>query len=102
MTPDKITTKYIDVSPKIVIEVDVNVELEESNANTFEFVLRKVKKLHEFGVEKLIWIFSKSETVIIATPDHKWEVINWDNEIEIIDGITFNVAAYLKEKGIKV
>ncbi|MEM1124823.1 MAG: Uma2 family endonuclease, partial [Bacteroidota bacterium] len=27
LTPDKITTKYIDVPPKIVIEIDVNVEV---------------------------------------------------------------------------
>ena len=101
LTPDKITTKYIDVHPKIVIEIDVNVELEEPGVNTFDaFVLRKVKKLHQFGAEKIIWIFSKSKTVIIATPDNKWDVINWDNEVEILDGVSFNVAKYLQKKGI--
>ena len=103
LTPDKITSKYIDVHPKIVIEIDVRVELEEPTAHIFdEFVLRKVKKLHQFGTEKIIWIFSKSKTIIVATPDRKWDVVDWDNEIEILDGIQFNVAKYLKEQGINL
>jgi len=103
LTPDKITTKYIDVHPKIVIEIDVNVEVEDPSSSTFDqFVLRKVRKLHKFGTEKIIWIFSKSETIIVATPDNKWDVMDWDNEVEILDGISFNVAKYLKEKGISL
>jgi len=101
LTPDKITNKYIDVNPKIVIEIDVNVELADPNVNPFdEFVLRKVKKLHKFGVEKIIWIFSKSKTIIVSTADQKWDVVDWDKEIEIMKGISFNIAQYLKEKGI--
>ena len=103
MVQYKVTTKYIDVPPKIVIEIDVNVELENPNANTFdEFVIRKVKKLHKFGTEKIIWIFSKSKTIIIATPDGNWNVIDWDKEVEIMDGIHFNLAKYLADEGIDI
>ena len=46
---NKITTKYIEVAPKVVIEVDVKVELEDPQANIFdEFILRNVRKLHQF------------------------------------------------------
>lgn len=101
LIPDKITTKYIDVPPKIVIEVDVNVELEESGTNILdEFLLRKVKKLHKFGTEKIIWVFSKNKTIIVSTSDQKWDVVDWDKEIEIMDGISFNLAQYLTAKGI--
>ncbi len=101
LTPDKITNKYIDVSPKIVIEIDVNVEMEDRNSNLFEeFVLRKVRKLHQFGAEKIVWIFSKSKTVIVALPDNTWKVMEWDAEIELLEGIKFNIANYLKKEGI--
>ena len=101
LTADKITTKYIDVTPKIVVEVDVKVELEDRNANIFtDFVLRKVRKLHAFGTEKIIWIFSRSKTVIVSTPGNTWEVLDWDRNIELLDGITFNVAQHLEEEGI--
>ncbi len=102
LLPEKITTKYIDVPPKVVIEIDVNVELKEVDSNSLDFfVLRKVKKLHQFGVEKVIWIFSKNKTVIIATPDQKWDVLDWNQDIEILEGITFNAAQYLEKKGIQ-
>jgi len=102
LTPDKITEKYIDVNPKIVVEIDVNVELPERNANLFEeFVLRKVRRLHAFGTEKIIWIFTKSKTVIVARPTNIWEVLEWDSEVELLEGITFNIARYLEEEGIE-
>ena len=101
LTPDKITTQYIDVPPKVVIEVDVNVEVPEVNTNIFDqFLLRKVKKLHKFGTEKIIWVFSKSKTIIVSTANQKWDVVDWNNEIEIIEGIKFNLAKYLEEQGI--
>ena len=103
LTPDKITAKYIGVTPKIVIEIDVNVEMAERNENIFEeFVLRKVKKLFEFGAEKIVWVFSKSKTVIVARPGGTWDVVDWDQDVELADGIIFNIAKYLKEEGIKL
>ena len=102
LTPDKITAKYIDVTPKIVIEIDVNVEMAERNENIFEeFVLRKVKKLFEFGTEKIVWVFSKSKTVIVARPGGSWDVVDWDQDVELAEGIVFNIAKYLEEEGIK-
>lgn len=101
LTADKITNKYIDVAPKLVIEVDVNVEMADTSSNLFEeFVLRKVRNLHKFGTEKVVWLFTKSKTVIIAYPDNTWKVLDWDTEIELIDGIKCNIDKYLKEEGI--
>ncbi|MEM1123435.1 MAG: Uma2 family endonuclease, partial [Bacteroidota bacterium] len=79
-------------------------EVEMANENnTFDgFLLKKVKKLHQFGTEKIIWIFTKSKTVIVSTVNQKWDFLDWDNEVEIMDGISFNIAAYLQEKGIDV
>ncbi len=103
LTPDKITTKYIDVHPKLVVEIDVSVELESSDISTFDdFLLRKVRKLHQFGTEKIIWIFSKSKTVIVATPDNKWDVLEWDTDVELLEDITFNIAKHLAESDISL
>ncbi len=101
LTPDKFTSKYFDVTPTVVIEVDVNAELRDRNANLFEeFVLRKVRRLHAFGTEKIIWVFTKSKTVIVARPNNIWEVLDWDTEVELLDGVHFNIARYLEEEGI--
>jgi Uma2 family endonuclease len=101
LTADKLTTKYLDVTPKIVIEVDVRVELEDKEASVFDdFVLRKVRKLLEFGTEKIIWVFTKSKTIIVATPDNTWKVHDIDQDVEIMEGLTFNLARYFEQEGI--
>jgi hypothetical protein len=103
LTGKKITAKYIDVAPKVVIEVDVRVELAEEKEQVFgAFVLRKVRKLHEFGTEKIIWIFTKSNTIIVATPGNSWGVFELKEDVEIMEGIQFNLGKYLENEGIEL
>jgi hypothetical protein len=101
LTAKKINTRYVDVAPKVVIEVDVRVEIEDRSTDLFdEFVLRKVRKLHEFGTEKIIWIFTKSKTIIVATPGNSWGIFNLNDDVEVMDGISFNLGKYLESEGI--
>ena len=57
LTPDKISTQYTDVPPKLAIGIDVKADL--SDPKTHNYVQRKTQKVLEFGTEKLIWIFSE-------------------------------------------
>lgn len=100
LTADKITTNYIDVSPIIAIEVDVRIDLEKPT--DFDYVYKKIEKLLDFGVERVIWVFSNSQKVLVANQNQDWLVVNWDKNIEIIDEITFNLAEYLNHEGIKI
>ena len=101
LTPDKITTKYIDVPPVMDVEVDVNVELPDRTSDLFqEFVVRKVNRLFAAGAEKVVWVFSRSKKVMSATPHAPWQVYNWDSDVELMEGVVMNIAAYLKEEGI--
>lgn len=38
--------------------------------------------------------------VFVAEPDTKWFFDSWENEIELIDGIKFNVYEVLEAEGI--
>lgn len=101
LTPDKITEKYIDVHPKIVIEIDVRVTLEDTNIDLFDpYIIAKVKKLLSFGTERIIWIFTKSNTIMVAKPGNSWGIFQLDDEVELLEGIHMNVGQYLKSKGI--
>ena len=103
LTPDKINLKYIDVRPKIVIEIDVRVKLEDPLANPFEqYVLRKVKKLLSFGTERIIWVFTQSDTIIVAKPGNSWEVFNLKQDVMLLENINMNIGEYLESKGIEV
>ncbi len=102
LTPEKITNKYLDVPAYCVIEVDVQAEWEEGSMSDVEFIGLKTNKLFEFGTQKLIWVLSKSKKVIVAEPGKRWEIIDWNEEIDLIEGITFNVGRHLQEEGIDI
>lgn len=95
-----INTGYAKAPANIAIEVDTKADL---SILTFQQYLKlKTTKLHKFGVDKVIWILTASKQVIVAEPDKDWLLIDWNKDIEIINGITFNIGGYLKEKGIEL
>lgn len=103
LTPDKITPRYVTVPPKVVIEIDVNVELPDHNSDLFqEYVIRKVDSLFKHGVEKVIWFFSKSKKVFIALPGQAWQIDNWNQDVELFGGVKVNVADFIAQEGFKL
>ncbi len=94
----KINKKYADVPPKISIEVDIDIALEDGISET-TYISIKTKKLLEFGAEKVIWFLTESKKVMIATASADWQTYDWNYDVEILDGITCNLGEYLKEKG---
>lgn len=103
LTPDKITPKFVEVAPKLVIEVDVNVELPDPKADIFqEYIVRKVRRLFDFGVEKVVWVFTKSKGVMSATPEGPWQFYDWDKDVALLDGVVMNVAQYIEQEGFNV
>ncbi|MPR35066.1 Uma2 family endonuclease [Salmonirosea aquatica] len=92
-----INEQYVTVPPKVVIEVDIAADPLDMEADTYLFT--KTQKLLDFGVEKVIWITTKTKKVTVATPQADWQVKDWHKEVEILEGITFNVGKYLVEKG---
>jgi hypothetical protein len=101
LTSDKITRRYVrGIAPAIVIEIDLDVEIKGTGLTSdIEFVQVKTQKLLDYGTQKVIWVFTKGKKVLIAEGKN-WRFESWDNEIEIIDGIHFNLAKYLEEEGI--
>ena len=99
--PSKISNKHLDAPPKVVVEIDVNVESDQENFDAWEdFIIPKINKLHAFGTQKVIWIFTKSKKVVLAEAGKTWQTFNWDEDVEMLNGVVFNIAEYLKEKGI--
>ena len=99
LTPDKITTRYVDVPPVLVVEVDVRIDT--NNLVEMDFVHKKTKKLLEKGTAKVLWIFTRSQRVLIATPGQDWLNVDWNRDIELLDGHNFNIGKALKAAGIE-
>jgi hypothetical protein len=56
----------------------------------------------DFGTQKMIWVLTKTKQVIVAEPQKDWLVIDWTKDIEILDGLIFNVPAYLAKEGVVI
>jgi hypothetical protein len=97
LTIDKINKNYANVPPVISIEVDIDIALEGLTAHSY--INLKTRKLLDFGTEKVIWFLTESKKVMVATHDGDWQTSDWDEDIEVLDGITCNVGKYLKDKG---
>lgn len=98
-TPLKISKKYADVPPKIAIEVDIDAELEEMTESGY--IYKKTYKLLDFGIEKVIWILTEAQVVMVAQKE-RIETFNWNHDIEIIAGLSFNIGEYLRKKGVEL
>ena len=100
---DKITLtdKYFDVAPKIVIEVDIKVALEETGlTNDFDYVLNKSQKMLDFGVEKVIWITTHTKKIFVITPNTPWYLVNFEENIPLMEDCTLNLAQLLRDEEI--
>ena len=97
-----INEHYADVPAKIAIEVDVTADTSDIGG-VDTYVYKKVRKLLNFGVERVIWINTATKTILIADDNLKsWIVQDWNKDIEIIEGLTINVPAFLLKKKIVV
>jgi Uma2 family endonuclease len=80
---------YFTIPPKIVIEVDIKADLENtSNANYWQ---TKTQQLLDFGVEKVIWISTNPRKVTLATHQPPWLTYDWTENIELVNGVYINL-----------
>lgn len=82
--------EYSKIPPKIVIEVDTKAHFENISEVDI-YYHRKTDQLLNFGVERVIWIYTLSEKFMIAEKDRRWEIANWTEDIEIMNGIIMNI-----------
>ena len=99
LSPDKINKKYADVPPKIAIEVYIMADIE--NLGESGYIYKKTQKLLNFGTEKVFWVLTAAQVVIVATTE-KIETFSWNIDIELLDNQHFNIGKFLDKKGIVV
>ena len=103
LTPDKITTSFVGVIPKIVIEIDVNVESPKLDSiEGYNFLLKKINRLHAAGVERVIWIFTKDRKIVVTESEKLWHVLDLNESIDVMEGVAFNLLELLGAEGISL
>lgn len=74
--------QYLDIPPKIVIEVDTKADPDVFQYSTY--YPPKTQLLLDFGVEQVLWIFTDAEKIMVAQPEQPWIIVNWKDEIEVL------------------
>ena len=81
--------KYSKKPPEIVIEINIKGDF-SSNDKIHEYFERKNSQLLEFGVKKIIWLFTETEFIMSLTKDGE-EHFKWNDDIPVMEGVSFNV-----------
>ena len=91
--------KYFD-NQKNVIKIELSSE--ETSMTIPEYVERKVDRLLEFGVQKVIWVFTATQNVLVSEPGKPPVRYDWKDDIPLWETHTVNIGAYLRKKRIVV
>ena len=83
--------KYLEFAPEAVIEIDIKASLDEISSPSSYFH-KKTDQLLEFGIKKVIWIFTDSKKVMVAEPNRPWQTFDWDITFEVFEGIEANIS----------
>lgn len=98
----RLDEKYFNVAPKVVIEVDIKVDLSDTSwKSEMAYIFAKSQKMLDFGVEKVIWISTRDRRVFVHTPDQDWHYADFDQDIVVLDGYVLNVVRLLTQEGIQ-
>lgn len=99
---DKLRGKFFDIPPKIVIEVDIKVDVTEFDNNPDSYVMQKSRKLLDFGVERIFWIITSFQKIyVIDRNDPTWHIVDWSTPISVLDDCQLNIKQLLDEEEIE-
>ena len=99
---EKLEGKFFKNAPKIVIEVDIkaSIEITDYPAKEMDYIFDKSQKLLDFGVEKVFWVTTKTRKIFMATQHQNWVIMDWNSDIEIMDGCIINLKQILDDEEV--
>jgi Uma2 family endonuclease len=89
------------IPPRIVIEVDTKASFEDFTT-PMDYFNQKTDDLLNFGVEKVIWIFTASRKVMEARKGENWIISGWQQEIPLLENISLNLEKLIQENNLKI
>ncbi|QIP16064.1 Uma2 family endonuclease [Spirosoma aureum] len=97
----KLKGKFFDIPPKVVIEVDIKADVSEFEGKLDGYLIQKSQKLIEFGVDKVLWVITSAQKVyVIDRNDPTWYVVNWSENISVLDDCILNIKQLLDDEEI--
>ncbi len=95
-----IDNRYVKTPPEVVIEVDTKADLRKYG-DFMHYMTEKTQDLLNAGVKKVVWITTYDRKIMVAEKDKRWFITDWNDTVEVIEGIELNIEKLLKESGYK-
>ena len=68
-----------------------------------DYITRKTKKLLRFGVKKVFWILTSSQTIIIAEGNQsEWKMTDFSGALTPMENISFSIKQLVEERGFSL
>lgn len=93
---EMLSPKYLKTPPKIVIEVDTKADLKQYG-DILGYLTEKTDDLLKAGVEKVIWILTDTQKVMVAEPGKTWLLAKWNDLIPVVDDVTIQLEELVRE-----
>ena len=89
----QLNNEFAKLPPEIVIEINIKgyYETQEKALADYE---RKNAQLLEFGVQKIIWIFTEPRQITVLTKSSRVNY-DWDATVPVMEGVEFNAQALI-------
>ncbi len=88
--------EFFDFPPTVAIQMGTKAELADFD-DPMNYFMDKTNRLLNFGVEKVLWIFTKSQKIWLAQPGKNWETMGWEQTVEVLPGCNLNLLKLLEE-----
>lgn len=95
------TNEFFDFPPVVAIEVDTKAAVADLDWKS-DYYHRKTQRLLDFGVERVIWIFTLLRKIQVAENGKPWLVVDWQDTIEVLPGCTLNLWQLIENDGVSV
>jgi Uma2 family endonuclease len=94
----KAQEKYINVAPDFIIEIDTKAAIDEGGQiGGLDYFQTKTDTLLNFGVKKLVWIFTQNRKILVAENGKAWIIDNWDNLALEFEGKKLNLNSLIED-----
>lgn len=93
----RVDKHYAKVPPLVAIEIDVDADLDTYGETELKYHKTKTRDLLDFGTGRVVWIFTASKSVIVATADRPWQIYDAADEVKIIDDCSFRLKTILDD-----
>ncbi|MBK8567253.1 MAG: hypothetical protein IPN76_29005 [Saprospiraceae bacterium] len=93
----ELTPYHVKFAPEIAIEIDVQSDTQDLGGD-MKYIKTKTNQYLSHGTKKVIWIFTNASAVMESTKQKKFQIDSWDKDVEVLDGIKFNIAQMLEAR----